>query len=64
MLVANYTTVRPEMGSTRTFEDFGKFLGTKAHRITALTDLLGNIWMGDGKKKLNQFNNIDSTYFE
>ena len=61
---------------TRTLEDFGKFLGTKAHRmgvlarlypentITALTDLLGNIWMGDSKKKLNQFNNIDSTYFE
>ena len=76
MLVANYTTVRPEMGQTRTLEDFGKFLGTKAHRmgvlarlypentITALTDLLGNIWMGDSKKKLNQFNNIDSTYFE
>lgn len=32
--------------------------------ISALTDLLGNVWMGDQKKKLGGFQSIDSTYFE
>lgn len=27
MIVANFTTVRPTMGETRTYEDFYKFLG-------------------------------------
>lgn len=27
MLLANFTTVRPEMGRTRTYEDWSKFLG-------------------------------------
>lgn len=27
MLVANFVTNRPQMGSTRTYEDFSKFLG-------------------------------------
>ena len=27
MLVASYTTVRPEMGRTRTYEDWRKMLG-------------------------------------
>lgn len=27
MLVANFVTVRPTMGNTRTYEDFSKFLG-------------------------------------
>ena len=76
MLLANFTTVRPEMGRTRTYEDWSKFLGEKAHKmgivaklypqntISALTDLLGNVWMGDQKKKLGGFQSIDSTYFE
>ena len=61
---------------TRTYEDWSKFLGEKAHKmgvvaklypqntISALTDLLGNVWMGDQKKKLGGFQSIDSTYFE
>ena len=76
MLVANFTTVRPEMGKTRTYEDFGKFLGKKAHKlgvlaklypentITALTDLLGNIWMGEQKKSMGGFKAIDSNMVE
>ena len=67
MLLANFTTVRPEMGRTRTYEDWSKFLGEKAHKmgivaklypqntLAALTDLLGNVWMGDQKKKLGGF---------
>lgn len=27
MLVANFVTNRPQMGETRTYEDFSKFLG-------------------------------------
>jgi hypothetical protein len=76
MLVANFTTNRPEMGKTRTYEDFGKFLGKKAHKmgvlaklypentITALTDLLGNIWMGEQKKSMGGFKSIDSNMVE
>lgn len=29
MLVANFVSNNPSMGSTRTLEDFGKLLGTK-----------------------------------
>lgn len=29
MLVANFVTHNPSMGSTRTMEDFGKLLGSK-----------------------------------
>lgn len=32
--------------------------------ITALTDLLGNVWMGEQKKKLGNFQAVDSTFFE
>lgn len=27
MRISNFTTVRPEMSGTRTYEDFSKFLG-------------------------------------
>lgn len=27
MIVANFTTVKPEMAHSRTYEDFSKFLG-------------------------------------
>jgi hypothetical protein len=61
---------------TRTYEDFGKFLGRKAHKLgvlaklypentlTALTDLLGNVWMGDQKKNVGGFKAIDSNMVE
>lgn len=76
MLVNNYSTVRPEMGRTRTYEDFGKFLGQRGHKlglvarlypentISALTDMLGNIWMGGDKHKAGGFKSIDSDYIE
>ena len=31
MLVANFVTNRPTMGTTRTYEDFSKFLGERDH---------------------------------
>lgn len=76
MLVANFVSNNPSMGSTRTYEDFGKMLGTKAHKmgvlaklypqntISALTDLLGNVWMGEEKKKFGSFQSIDSDFYE
>nr|DAU84827.1 MAG TPA: hypothetical protein [Caudoviricetes sp.] len=76
MLVANFVSNNPEMGSTRTVENFGKFLGTKVHKlgvlaklypqntISALTDLLGNVFMGEEKKKFDGFQSIDSDFYE
>nr|DAF63719.1 MAG TPA: hypothetical protein [Podoviridae sp. ctz6O13] len=76
MLVANFVSNNPNMGSTRTYEDFGKMLGTKVYKmgilaklypdstISALTDLLGNVWMGEGKKKMGGFKSIDSDFYE
>lgn len=75
MLVANFTTVRPTMGDTRTYEDFSKFLGERPHRLgvlsklypeltaTLITEGLRNIFYGD-TKHAQGFQNIDSTYFE
>ena len=75
MLVANFVTVRPTMGDTRTYEDFSKFLGERPHRLgvvsrlypeltaTFLTESLRNIYYGDSKKA-GSFQSIDSTYFE
>ncbi len=76
MLVANFVSNNPNMGSTRTLEDFGKLLGTKMYKlgvlaklypqntISALTDLLGNVWMGEEKKKMGGFQSIDSDFYE
>lgn len=75
MLVANFVTNRSNMGSTRTYEDFSKFLGEKPHRLgvvsrlyphltaTFLTEALRNVFYGD-TKKANSFQAVDSTYFE
>lgn len=78
MLVANYTSVNPEMGKTRTAEHFGKLIGNKVHRmgvlarlypqntLSSLTDMLGNVFMNDSgaKSKLNKYTSIDSNMFE
>jgi hypothetical protein len=32
-VIASFVTVRPEMASTRTYQDFSKFLGEKPKRI-------------------------------
>lgn len=75
MLVANYVSNRPTMGATRTYEDFGKFLGEKAHRLgvisrlypqyttTFLTEALRNVYYGDSKKS-NKFQAIDANFVE
>lgn len=34
--ISNFTTIRPEMASTRTYEDFSKFLGGLAPRLNAV----------------------------
>ena len=39
MLVANFVTNNPNMGGTRTVEDFGKFLGTKTYKLGILAKL-------------------------
>lgn len=74
MLVASIVTNRSNMGNTRTFEDFSKFLGSKPHRLgvvsrlypelttTFLTEALRNIYYADSKP--NKFQSTDSAYFE
>jgi hypothetical protein len=75
MQVVSFTSVRPTMGETRTYEDFSKFLGTKPERLgivsrlyedcTAayLTESLRNIFYQDNKSG-NKYQSIDAMYFE
>lgn len=75
MIVANFITERAAMGSTRTYEDFYKFLGAKPHKLgvitrlyphltaSYLTESLKNIVYRDAKAK-DKFTPIDSLYFE
>lgn len=75
MTIAKFTTVRPTMSDTRTYEDFYKFLGTKPYKmgivsrlypdLTAsyLTESLRNIFY-QGRKSGNKYQPIDSLYFE
>ena len=75
MTIAKFTTVRPTMSDTRTYEDFYKFLGTKPYKmgivsrlypdLTAsyLTESLRNIFY-QGRKSGNKYQSIDSLYFE
>ena len=75
MIVANFTTNRPTMGETRTYEDFYKFLGVRPNRmgivskmyedLTAsyLTEALRNIVYMDAQKT-EKFRPIDTMRFE
>jgi hypothetical protein len=75
MLVANFVTNKSTMGTTRTYEDFNKFLGSKPHRLgvvsrlypyltmTYLTEALRNVYYADTKKS-NSYQSIDSNYFD
>ena len=75
MIVANFTTNRANMGDTRTYEDFYKFLGTRPARLgimsrlypnltaSYLTESLRNIFYQDSKAG-NKYKSIDSMYFE
>lgn len=73
-LVAGYTTIRPEMGQTRTYEDFYKLLGAKPKMMgvvasmypylttSFLTDSLMNVHYNKGN--VSQFQKINSLYYE
>lgn len=75
MLVSKLMTKRPEMGNTRTYQDFSAFLGKRPDQlgllsrlypentITFLTEALGNIWSKDNKKG-KDFKPIESLVYE
>ena len=75
MVIAEFTSNHSTMGSTRTYEDFSKWLGTKPHRlglisslysdntITYITEALQNIFY-NGTKANNKYQSINSMYFE
>lgn len=74
MEVAKFTTINPNMSSTRTYEDFSKWIGTKPKRFgvvsrmfpenttTYITEALGNVFELNGSK--NKFQSINSLYYE
>jgi len=74
MQLFNLTTVKSTMGTTKTYEDFHKFLGAKPHRLgivarhyqdftaSYLTESLMNIY--SNKTKPTKFQNIDALLFE
>lgn len=37
MRILGFTTKEPNMGKTRTYEDFSKFLGTNPHRLGVMS---------------------------
>lgn len=75
MYTASFVTNHPQMGSTKTYEDFYKFLGTRPTRLgilsrmyddltaSYLTESLRNVVTLDSKSK-DKFRPIDSMYFE
>jgi hypothetical protein len=75
MIVAKFITENPNMGNTRTYEDFYGMLGTKPHRLgvvtrlypwmtaSYLTESLRNIVYRDAKPK-DRYTPIDSLLFE
>lgn len=75
MRILNFSPVDPEMGKTRTYEHFYKFLGDRPHRLGLvarmyedhtllfLTEALSNVFYTDGAKK-NRFQDINAMSFE
>ena len=75
MLIAQFTTVKPELAHSRTYEDFSKFLGEKPKRLglvgslypqctaSLLTEGLGNI-IYNKKNSGSKFQKINSLKFE
>ena len=75
MQVINFTSNRPTMGQTRTYEDFYKFLGSKPYKLgivsrlypeltaSYLTESLKNIFYQNTKSP-DKYHSIDSCYFE
>lgn len=74
MKVANLNPLRPNMGETKTYEDFAKFLGKGPHRLgilsrmypdltaTYLTESLMNIYVN--QESASKFQSIDAFAFE
>jgi len=74
-LIAEFTTIKPEMAHSKTYEDFYKFLGAKPARLgivstmykhltaSYLTEGLGNI-MYNKKTSGSKFQKINSLMFE
>lgn len=74
-LIAQFTTIKPELAHSRTYQDFSKFLGDKPKRLglvdtmypeytaSFLTEGLGNIFYNK-KKSGNSFQPIHSLRFE
>lgn len=75
MQVISFTSVHPNMGETRTYEDFSKFLGTKPERLgivsrlyedltaSYMTESLRNVFYQDNKSG-NKYQSINAMYFE
>lgn len=75
MQVINFTTTRPTMSETRTYEDFYKYMAVKPQRLgvvsrkftnytaSFLTEALGNVIYQDSKKK-NKYQPLNSMYYE
>jgi len=74
MKVVDFTSVKPNMGTTKTVEDFVKFLGAKPHRLgvvsrmypdltaSYLTESLMNIYTNESKP--SKFQAINALLFE
>ena len=74
-LIAEFTTIKPEMAHTKTYEDFYKFVGSKPHRMgivsqmyshltsSYLTEGLGNV-IYNKKQSGNKFQKINALSFE
>lgn len=75
MRISGFTTIRPNMSETRTYEDFSKFLGTRPERLglvarlyphltaSYLTDALRNVFYADSNKT-PKFQSINAMMFE
>ena len=74
MIVANFTTIKPEMAHARTYEDFSKFLGKNETRLgilsrmpefeqrtaSFLTEGIGNVY---SKPKGDKYTPIENMAF-
>ena len=77
MIIANFTTVKPEMAHSRTYEDFSKFLGEKPARLgivsrmqpyedmtaSYLTEAMGNV-VRNQEKGGSKYQKLDALLFE
>lgn len=74
MLIASYVTEKPDMGSSRTYEDFSKFLGVRPERLgivstlypeltaSFLTESLMNVFYNE--RKPSKFKSLNALSFE